>query len=133
MLGNFPEDDFERQEIAGELEADLETDRLHSETSQAGENFRSLWNTNTKVNSEITAKTSRAIHSEPFGGKFFCPKKSLAMSERTERGDPLVTFGIVCYAGNLFGSVPWADWGNLKFCITFGRTVLMTSGVSKKH
>ena len=75
MLGNFPEDDFERQEIAGELEADLESDRLHSETSQAGENFRSRWNTNAKVNSEITAKTSRAIYSEPFGGKLSCPKK----------------------------------------------------------
>ena len=23
--------------------------------------------------------------------------------------DPLVSSGIVCYAGNLFGSVPWAN------------------------
>ena len=49
------------KESAGELEADLESDRLHTETSQVGENFRSLLNTNT---SEITAETSRAINSE---------------------------------------------------------------------
>ena len=29
------------------------------------------------------------------------PKKS--------KGGPLVSSGIVCYAGNLFGSVPWAN------------------------
>ena len=34
------------------------------ETSQTGENFRSLLNTNTSLNSEITAETSRAIISE---------------------------------------------------------------------
>ena len=28
-------------------------------------------------------------------------------AEKTEREDPLVSSGIVCYAGNLFGSVPW--------------------------
>ena len=28
--------------------------------------------------------------------------------EKTEREDPLISSGIVCYAGNLFGSVPWA-------------------------
>ena len=33
---------------------------------------------------------------------------------------------------NLFGSVPWANRNNLKFCRTFGRTILITSGVSKK-
>ena len=42
-----------------------------------------------------------------------------------------VSSGIVCYAGNLFGSVPWANRGYLKFCRTFGRTILVTSGVSK--
>ena len=30
------------------------------------------------------------------------------MLKKTEREDPLVSSGIVCYAGNLFGSVPWA-------------------------
>ena len=33
---------------------------------------------------------------------------------------------------NLFGSVPWANGYNLKFRRTFGRTILATSGVSKK-
>ena len=32
----------------------------------------------------------------------------------------------------LFGSVPWANRYNLRFCRTFGRTILVTSGVSKK-
>ena len=63
-------------------------------------------------------------------GKFF-PERSLAVPKKTER-DPLVSSGIVCYAGNLFGPVPWANKGNLKFCRTFGRTILVTSGVSKK-
>ena len=49
------------------------------------------------------------------------------------KGDPLVSSGIVCYAGNLFGSVLWANRGNLKFCRTFGWTILVTSGVSKEN
>ena len=39
MIGIFPEDVFERQELARELEPDLESDRLHRETSQVGEIF----------------------------------------------------------------------------------------------
>ena len=35
------------------------------------------------------------------------------MPNKTEREDPLVLSGIVCYAGNLFGSVPWANRYNL--------------------
>ena len=62
-MGNFPEDDFGRQEV-GELDADLESDGLHREASQAGENFRSLLNTNTSGNSEFTAETSKPIISE---------------------------------------------------------------------
>ena len=42
------------------------SERLHQKTSQARENFRSLLNTNTSVNSEFIAETSRAIHSEIF-------------------------------------------------------------------
>ena len=64
MIGNFPEDDFDRQKVAGELEVDFVSDRLHRKTSQAGENFRSRLTTNTSVNSESVAETSRAIHSE---------------------------------------------------------------------
>ena len=61
--------------------------------------------------------------------KFF--ERSLTMPKITER-DPLASSGIVCYAENLFGSVPCANRGNLKFCRTFGRTILVTSGVLKK-
>ena len=53
-----------KKEISGKIEADLESDRLHRENSQAGENVRSFVNTNTSENSEITAKTNRAIKSE---------------------------------------------------------------------
>ena len=45
------------------------------------------------------------------------------------KGDPLVSTGNVCYAEKMkdvFGS---GNWGNLKFC----RTILVTSGVSKKN
>ena len=37
-------------------------------------------------------------------GKFFPTKKS-RNAEKSEKWDPLVSSGIVCYAGNLFGSV----------------------------
>ena len=64
-------------------------------------------------------------------GKKLSRKKSLAMPKKIERR-PLLSSGIVCYAGTFFGSLPWANRGNLKFCIIFGRTILVTSGVSKK-
>ena len=35
-------------------------------------------------------------------------KKCLRMPKKTERGGPLASSGIVCYVGDLFGSVPWA-------------------------
>ena len=71
---------------------------------------------------------AKKIEGDPLGN--FLNEKSLAMPEKT-KGDPLVSSGIVCYAGNLLGSVPWANRGNLKFCRTFGRTILVTSDVSK--
>ena len=64
MEGNFPGNDFERQEITGKIEADLETDRLHRENRMTGENFRSLSNTNISVNNGFIAETSRAVNSE---------------------------------------------------------------------
>ena len=51
------------------------------------------------------------VNQGPFYEKKF-PKKSLN-AEKTERGDPLASTGIVCYEGNLFGSVPWANGYNL--------------------
>ena len=56
-------------------------------------------------------KTSYNLKGGPFG-EFF-PEKSLAMPKKLKGGDPLVSSGIVCYAGNLFGSVPWANGYNL--------------------
>ena len=46
-----------------------------------------------------------------FWGKFF-PLKSIPMPKKP-KGGPLVSSGIVCYAENLFGSVPWANGYNL--------------------
>ena len=59
--------------------------------------------------------------------------KKSRIAGKNRKGDPLVSSGIVCYAGNLFGSVSWANRGNIKFCRTFCRTILVTSGVSKKN
>ena len=64
-------------------------------------------------------------------GIFFL--KKVLQCRKNWNGDPLISSGIVCYARNLFGSVPWANSGNIKFCRTFGRTILVTSGVSKKN
>ena len=53
--------------------------------------------------------------------------KKVSMPKKL-KGDPLVSTGNVCYAEKMkdvFGS---GNWGNLKFC----RTILVTSGVSKK-
>ena len=44
--------------------------------------------------------------------KKFLKKKSHS-DEKNLKGDPLVSSGIVCYAGNLFGSVAWANRYNL--------------------
>ena len=60
----------------------------------------------------LCCKIPKKIEGGPFGEKIF---RSLAMPKKTERGDPLVSSGIVGYAGNLFGSVPWANRGNLNF------------------
>ena len=70
----------------------------------------------------------------------FCRKnieKKVAQRRKKLKGGHLVSPGNVCYAEKLkifFGSVPWANRCNLKFSRTFGRTILVTSGVSeKKH
>ena len=66
-------------------------------------------------------------------GNFFWKKSHSA--EKIWRGDLLVSSGIVCYAGNLFGSVPWANGyilGSSEFWKTFGRTILVSSGGLKK-
>ena len=76
---------------------------------------------------------SKKIERGPFGGK-----KSHS-AEKT-KGDPLVSIGTVCYAKkrkSFFGSVTWSKRYNLepsfKFCRTFSRTILVTSGGPKKQ
>ena len=44
-----------------------------------------------------------------------CSEKMSRNAGKTEKNDPLVLSGIVCYAGNLFGSVPGANRGILIF------------------
>ena len=67
---------------------------------------------------------------------YFYEKKFEKKSHNAEKMDPLVSSGIVCYAGNLFGSVPWADRYILasseNFIELFGGTILNTSGGLKK-
>ena len=45
-------------------------------------------------------------------GPFKKIERSLTMPKKL-KGDTLVLSGILCYAGNLFGSVPWANRYNL--------------------
>ena len=46
----------------------------------------------------------------PFVGKVVFFKK-VAQCRNNLKGHPLVSSGIVCYPGNLFGSVPWVPTG----------------------
>ena len=64
MLGNYQESDQVRDENLSNTDFDLESRRPQSETNSISGNFRSLLNTNTSENSEITAETIRAITSE---------------------------------------------------------------------
>ena len=64
----------------------------------------------------------------PFG-EFF----EVSQCRKKLKGDPLVSPGIVCYAEKNEKSFWFSSLGDtLKFCRTFGRTILVTSGVSKK-
>ena len=53
----------------------------------------------------VCRKIQKKLKGDPLG-KIFFPKKSLAMPKKTERGDPLVSPGIVCYAGNFLVLFP---------------------------
>ena len=73
------------------------------------------------------------IEGGPFRGEFFFEKSRTV--PKKSKGGPLVSSGIVCYAGNLFGSVPWANryiLASSEFCRFFGRTILVSSGGLKK-
>ena len=104
--------------------------------SQCRKNWNgALWNFSTSIQSQNSKKNWRG--EGPFG-EFFL--KKVTMPKKTERGDPLVSPGIVCYVekkGKLFSFSSLSQhvqFGpSFKFCRTFDRTILVTSGVSKKH
>ena len=86
-----------------------------------------LWDFSTPILSQ-----NKKNEGDPLVEKIF--EKGPPVAKKTEREDPLVSPGIVCYAEkNLFGSVPWVNRYNLNFCRTFGRIILVTSDVSKKN
>ena len=70
---------------------------------------------------------------DPLGKKF---SKKVLQCRKQLKGGP---FGLARYCmsrakkENLFGSVPCTNRYNIKFCRPFGRTILVTSGVSKKN
>ena len=64
IRGTFPEIDFEGQKIASEIEVDLESRRSRTDNIQNEENFRSLLNTNTRLNRKSTAKTTQLNSSQ---------------------------------------------------------------------
>ena len=64
MLGSHSRNALEELREASEIEIDLESRGHQQSANFAGDNFRSLLNTNESGISEITAETSRAINSE---------------------------------------------------------------------
>ena len=88
-----------------------------------------------KLKGETLWDFSTSVLSQNFkneGGPFveFFSQKNFTMPKKV-KGGPLVLSGIVCYAGNIFGSVP--NRGNLRFCRTFGRTFWSLQVYRKKH
>ena len=73
---------------------------------------RTFWSRPGFFSTSILSQNSEKIEGGTFGEKVF-PEKSLAMQNKTERWDLLVSSGIVCYAGSLFGSIPRANAYNL--------------------
>ena len=57
---------------------------------------RTLWGFPTHP---FCRKTAKKIEGGTLWGKNFFLEKSLTMPKKTERGDPLVSPGMVCYAG----------------------------------
>ena len=63
MLGNYNRNDLDCQSGERETEGDLESNELHS-ANPASEDFRSLNNTNSRENSEITIETAKMNNNE---------------------------------------------------------------------
>ena len=81
----------------------------------------------------VCRKTENKIEGGTLWGNFFFRRKSLAMPKKTKRGEPLVSSGIVCYAGNFLVLFPGPTGEIWNFVKTFGRTILDRSGVWKKN
>ena len=82
-------------------------------------------------------KTAEKMKGDPLG-KFF-PKKSLTVPKKTERGDPLVSPGIVCYAGKQEKPFWFSSLGQMVqfraiiFCRTFKNYFGQFVGIEKKR
>ena len=80
-----------------------------------------LWDFSTSILSQNIKK----MQGGPFGEIFFFRKKSLAVPKKNERGEPLVSPGMVCYAEKQekpfwFSSLDQiVQFGAIIFCRTF--------------
>ena len=69
-------------------------------------------------------------------GKFFFRKTSLAVPKKIERGDPLVSPGMVCYAGKQEKPFWFSSLGQMVqyYFVELLRTILVSScGLKKRH
>ena len=64
MLGSYARDGERIEQSENELNLDSGSNRLHQNSNLVGEDFRSLLNTNSRENSEITIETTRMINEE---------------------------------------------------------------------
>ena len=64
MLGSYDRDDERAEQSESELNLDSGSNRLHQNPNLVGEDFRSLLNTNSRENSEVTVETTRLINEE---------------------------------------------------------------------
>ena len=75
-------------------------------------------------NIHFVAKQQKKLKGDP-SGKIFFRKKSLTMPKKTERGDPSVSPGMVCYAGKQEKPFWFSSLGQMEpvgaiiFCRTF--------------
>ena len=76
MLGSYSRDDENNASEDG-MNLDLESNRLQQSSNVIGEDFRSLLNTNSRENSQVTIETTRIISDEVSGG----PKVQRATSQ----------------------------------------------------
>ena len=64
MLGSYPRDDETNEQSESELNLDPGSSRPQQNSNLVGEDFRSLPNTNSRENSEITIEITRIIGDE---------------------------------------------------------------------